>query len=245
MQPKKVLLKIASAIIATLLSIGAQGQALFDNGKITGNETIYGALKVIDIPQYPTAFVNYPDINAELRKSIYNGGLDPTCSSCNETGCLCPDLTHHNISFGGLCEHCRGMEGGGLRCYCSPALDGTPCNTTGPTLTACNDHAEECNNTLPLYFCEPQNWDQDPALTDLATASVVYDFQKITVLPPGLGGAVTNTVSAAQQTEQALKARVASSGASKAFVEGLKGMKLGSLVVGIAVGVVALHTSAF
>lgn len=239
MLQKKLLLKIASAIAATLFSITAQGQGLFDNGKVTGNETIYGALKVIDIPHYPTTFIKYPIIDPEIRKSINNGGLDPTCSSCNDTGCLCPDLAHQNISFGGLCEHCRGMEGGGLRCYCSPALDGTPCNTTGPALTACNDQTEQCNNTLPVYFCEPQNWDQNPALIDLASPSVVYDVQKITVTPPGLGAAVTNTAQASQQTEQPLERVVKTSGASKAFVEGFRGVLVGRLVVGIAVGVVA------
>ncbi|KAL8710268.1 MAG: hypothetical protein Q9225_007316 [Loekoesia sp. 1 TL-2023] len=210
MQPKKVL-EAAAATAAAILPKQGQSQQLFDNARADGNETIYGPLKVIDIPRFPSTFNKYPDIDPEIRKNINNGGLDPTCGSCNETGCLCPDLIHKNISFGGLCEHCRGMDGGGLRCYCSPALDGTPCHTTGPALTGCNDQPEQCNNTLPVYFCEPQNWDQNPNLTNLATPSVVYDFKKITIMPPGIGAAQTRTPQASQQTQEPQKAETSDS----------------------------------
>lgn len=246
-----LLLKASTAIVAALFSVAAQGQGIgvgiYDSGKVTGNETIYGALKVIDVPHYPTIFRNYPSIDPKTRDDIHNGGLDPVCGSCNSTGCLCPDYSKNDNFYPELCELCRLMEGGGLRCYCSPALDSTPCNGTGPKLTGCNDHPEECkeNDTTPLYFCEPQNWDQNPALKDLKAASVVYDIKTVTLLPPGLGAATTNTAQTSQPTGQALSSRAETGGASRAAVATLKGTKFGRLVVGMMAGVVAHSFSAY
>ena len=230
MQPKKALL-IRALAASSALTLPKQGQAqgqdqqLFDIGPVA-NETIYGPLKVIDIPRYPSTFHEYPNIEPEIRKLIENGGLVHTCGSCNQTGCLCPDMNHPNISFNGLCEYCRGMEGGGLRCYCSPALEASPCNTTEPPTTGCADQPEQCHDALPVYFCEPQKWDQNPGLTNLATPSVVYDVQKITVMP-STGPAATAKPSPGGQ-------KVVRSGASKS--------KFSGLGIGVAAAAVARWT---
>ncbi|KAL8930135.1 MAG: hypothetical protein Q9208_000752 [Pyrenodesmia sp. 3 TL-2023] len=189
MQPKKVL---SAATAAALLPRRADSQSLFDDaGKPKGaNETIYGPLKVIEIPRFPSTFHEYPDkIDPETRKVLINGGLHPICGNCNSTGCSCPD--RDSITFNGLCEGCRATGDGALRCYCSPALDATPCG--GPdAITKCKDQVEDCQNVLPLYFCEPQRWDQNPELQNLATPSVVYDFQSATIMPPGVNALPTD-----------------------------------------------------
>ncbi|KAL9604933.1 MAG: hypothetical protein Q9219_000121 [cf. Caloplaca sp. 3 TL-2023] len=184
MQTKKALL---AAVAAALLSDQGHGQKLFDSQNPDGNETIYGPLKVIDIPHYPMKFRPYPKIDPETRETLHNGGIEPMCGSCNSTGCLCPEMPDdHGVHFNGLCEGCRTMDAGGLRCYCSPALDASPCNATRDLLTACNDQPDQCKDALALYFCEPQQWDQNPGLKKLATPSVVYGIQTATIMPPGL-----------------------------------------------------------
>ncbi|KAL8827289.1 MAG: hypothetical protein Q9170_007075 [Blastenia crenularia] len=194
MEPNKIISLTAGAA-GVAVAAGAQRQqksdAVYTPLDTTDKESIYGPLKVIKIPHQPllpATFKNYPNIDPDVRKGINNGGLDSTCSTCNDTGCLCPDLTHHNISFGDLCENSRGTFGGG-------SLN-----------QGCNDHPEQCNGTFPVYFCEPQRWDQDPALKDLNTPTAVYDFAKETIMPPGLGGTDMTTAvvpQLAQQTQQA------------------------------------------
>lgn len=189
MQPKKVL---SAATAAALLPRRANGQSLFDDaGKPIGtNETIYGPLKVIEIPKFPSTYHQYPDdIPPETRKVLINGGLHPICGNCNSTGCMCPD--RDSIAFNGLCEGCRVTGVGALRCYCSPALDATPCGDPNPA-TECKDQVQDCQDVLPLYFCEPQRWDQNPELQNLATPSVVYDFQSATIMPPGVNALPTD-----------------------------------------------------
>lgn len=231
MQLKKVL---SAAAAATLIPPQANGQQLFDDASKSrgANETIYGPLKVIEIPHFPSIFENYPDMDAELRKKINNGGLDPICSECNDTGCFCPDK-HSNISFNGLCEGCRATGDGALRCYCSPALDATPCG--GPiALTGCGDQPEQCNHALDTYFCEPQNWDQNPGLQTLATPSVIYDFKKATVMPPGIGTLPTDP---AQPGTKALLPEGAQPGSASK-----KGMNVGAAAVaGAAVAAWAME----
>ncbi|KAL8877628.1 MAG: hypothetical protein Q9198_004386 [Flavoplaca austrocitrina] len=61
-------------------------------GSANPNETLYGPLKVIELPAegHPTQFVPYPDIDPEIRKNITNGGLAITCTitaaACNTEG---------------------------------------------------------------------------------------------------------------------------------------------------------------
>ncbi|KAL9008847.1 MAG: hypothetical protein Q9173_006067 [Seirophora scorigena] len=186
MHPTKIL-AAAAITAAALQSLLATSQELFNSApKAKGaNETIYGPLKVLEIYHFPSSFETYPKIASDIRKQIIDGGLNPTCSQCNSTGCMCPDK-NSNIPFGGLCEGCRATEDGRLRCYCSPALYADPRGAKEP-LTACNDQTEQCNKTPNLpYYCAPQNWDQTPGImTPLATPYVVYDVETITVVPSG------------------------------------------------------------
>ncbi|KAL8737489.1 MAG: hypothetical protein Q9181_001619 [Wetmoreana brouardii] len=207
MQPKK-LLPVAAA--ATMVSQQAHGQVngeqAFDssNSSISDLETHYGPMKVIDIQSVPVTWKQYPNIDPEIRKQISNGGLDHTCSGCNETGCLCPDLSPHFAPFTSLCENCRGTNGGGLRCYCSPALKASPCSVvrrhSEGAFVGCDDQVQ-CNNSAPpVFFCEAAPFYDNPALATLTAASMVYDVRTITV-EPGAGYNATQLAHLPQQHE--------------------------------------------
>ncbi|KAL8919875.1 MAG: hypothetical protein Q9172_004780 [Xanthocarpia lactea] len=146
------------------------------------NETLYGPVKVIELPgiYHPTRFVPYPDIDPEIRKNITNGGLGIICSSCNATGCICPDTIDGLFD---ACEGCRGTKDGGIRCYCSPALGAGPCNTYRDRLTSCKDDPELCKKLAPVFYCEAQPWYQNPELAAMTAAAVVYDFKTMTIEP--------------------------------------------------------------
>lgn len=146
------------------------------------NETLYGPLKAIELPggSHPTRFVPYPDIDPEIRTKITNGGLGIICSSCNATGCICPD----NIDgLTDVCDFCRGTKDGGIRCYCSPALSAAPCNTMHDHSFGCTDNPELCKHAPTTYFCEAQPWYQDPRLANTAAGVTVYNFKTMRILP--------------------------------------------------------------
>ncbi|KAL8673038.1 MAG: hypothetical protein Q9168_002530 [Polycauliona sp. 1 TL-2023] len=154
------------------------------HGSSNPNETLYGPLKVIELPggtSHPTKFVPYPDIDPEVRKGIANGGLGIICSSCNATGCICPESIPDLSS---VCDFCRGTKDGGLRCYCSPALFASACNTiSGEHISSCDGMHELCTKMPAVFFCEAQPWYQDPRLQNLTASVVVYDFKELTMTP--------------------------------------------------------------
>ncbi|KAL8700544.1 MAG: hypothetical protein Q9201_005395 [Fulgogasparrea decipioides] len=190
MQPKKLLpVAAGAAMLPQQVNGQANGEQAFDSSNTTVSDlkTHYGPMKVIHIQSVPATWKQYPNIDPEIRKQIDNGGLDHTCSSCNETGCLCPDLIRHFAPFASLCEDCRGTNGGGLRCYCSPALKASPCSVvrrhSEGAFTGCDDQVQ-CNNSAPpVFFCEAAPFYDNPALATLTAASVVYDVRTITVEP--------------------------------------------------------------
>ncbi|KAL8787584.1 MAG: hypothetical protein Q9213_002146 [Squamulea squamosa] len=160
MKTKKILPVAAAAVMITH-EANCQQKFPFEGdiakGSSNVNETLYGPLKVIELPgtSHNTSFVPYPDIDPEIRKNITNGGLGIICSSCNATGCICPD----NID--GLfddCEGCRGTQYGGIRCYCSPALAAGACNTARDHITGCDDDSEVCKHAPEVGNSE-DGWD--------------------------------------------------------------------------------------
>ncbi|KAL8992870.1 MAG: hypothetical protein Q9169_006778 [Polycauliona sp. 2 TL-2023] len=146
-------------------------------GSSNPNETLYGPLKVIEFPggnvSHPTKFTPYPDIDPTIREKISNGGLAITCSSCNATGCICPDAIA-NISS--VCDFCRGTTDGGLRCYCSPALVAGACNTVKDKVWGCGGNHELCSKVPSIFFCEAQPWYQDPRLANISEQSYGTEF---------------------------------------------------------------------
>lgn len=173
--------------VAAIMMLGqANGQRENDNTSSHSgdNGTLYGPLKVIHVSHVPSTFKTYPNNAPQMRNGLDNGGLDQTCSGCNQTGCLCPDLVSFFEPFARLCENCRSQPGGELRCYCSPALQASPCNGTEGYMTRCSDSALG-NDSAPSLssYCEPQRWDQDPMLTRLTVPTVVYDYATMTIKP--------------------------------------------------------------
>lgn len=188
MQPKKLLPVAAAAAMAPQQ---ANGQQRFDSAFTNASSpaTLFGPLKAIQIYGNPATWKSYPNIDPEIRKTIGNGGLDHTCSNCNQTGCLCPDMGAPFAAFEGLCENCRGIPGGGLRCYCSPALQASPCSYKAESLgedARCDDQPACNNGSQPAPpFCEAAPWTDNPGLASLSHASVIYDVRTLAVLPPG------------------------------------------------------------
>lgn len=117
---QKQSLSVAAA--ATMIFQGTSGQMDQDDAFHygIGNATLFRALKVIQVAHVSLTFKTYADDDAKMRDSLNNGGLENTCTGCNQTGCFCPDLVPPLEPLARLCEHCRCQPGGGLRCYCEP-----------------------------------------------------------------------------------------------------------------------------
>ncbi|KAL8949890.1 MAG: hypothetical protein Q9222_004047, partial [Ikaeria aurantiellina] len=130
-------------------------------------------------------------MDLETRNQISNGGLDITCSSCNQIGCICPEPIPHLDRF---CENCRGTNNGDLRCYCTPALVANPCNRSEGGNPHCDGPDELCKDAPPIYFCDAEPWFANPDLATMTAAAVVYDF-KTMAIDPGV-----NITSVAQRT---------------------------------------------
>ncbi|KAL8687671.1 MAG: hypothetical protein Q9218_006225 [Villophora microphyllina] len=195
MQPKKPLLIVAAAAMVPRQANGEFDENLWRHAG--DNETLYGPMKVIHVRDIDTKFKPYPDIDPKIRDTLDNGGLNHICSSCNQTGCLCPDLGGPLFApFAPVYENCQGTNGGGLRCYCSSALDARPCNGIDGYTTGCSNPALCTAKSAQGFFCEPQRWDQDPRLANMTAAAVFYDYRTITI------GAGANIIAVAQAVAQ-------------------------------------------
>ncbi|KAL8733322.1 MAG: hypothetical protein Q9166_002146 [cf. Caloplaca sp. 2 TL-2023] len=203
MQPKKLL---PVAATAASMPQQADGQLPPSTEFARGNRynATYGPLKAIEFPgdAHKVNFTPYPDfIPAENRINVTNGGLGIVCSSCNATGCLCPD---NMDAIRRICEGCQGTAGGGVRCYCDPRLRASPCNTQTPPTISCDDGFAPrpvCENVPQTFFCEPNPWQQNPDLkfweslgpdqANNVVSAFVYGFGAIEVKP---GANVTEMV---------------------------------------------------